>query len=256
MLPINTPQLRLAEIAKYWSRELDDLRTQSEIYRELLGAYWRGDLTARWGPVTESSAEGRQRLLQSISRARVHSGFTLVEDTAAIPILSETLPDGSVSLDVTRYIVLPGEPARWTESIVREAGMELASVHLEGFDRLVQPLIGSLTASKEDLGAYCDRTGYQHPAFWFGTATSTKAKSFGGRPSVMREIEAEMVRRAGDNALAATLRKEATALRVWAEKQIDPAHQIPTARAIENALRKRYRELRTTAAPATKHKTA
>lgn len=60
----------------------------------------------------------------------------------------------------------------------------------------------------------------------------------------MRPIEAEMRRRALVGSLEPKLSKEAQALHAWAKRHIDPSKQIPTPRAIENALRGVYREKR------------
>jgi hypothetical protein len=60
----------------------------------------------------------------------------------------------------------------------------------------------------------------------------------------MRQVEEEMRRRAGTRILARTLREEAKALRLWAEVSIDAEKQLPQVRAIENALRQLYKELK------------
>jgi hypothetical protein len=70
---------------------------------------------------------------------------------------------------------------------------------------------------------------------------------------VMRQIAEEMKRRAGGGLLAPKLRKEARALRDWAEVNIEIKAQIPQVRGIENALRKPYYQLRSLHWPA--HKT-
>ncbi len=69
-------------------------------------------------------------------------------------------------------------------------------------------------------------------------------RSFSGRPSVMRRIEAEMQRRAAAGVLAPRLHEEAQFLRQWAEKHIDRKIQIPQTRSIENGIRASYRRLR------------
>jgi len=46
MLPIRENVLQLAEIAEYWSRELQGIRTSTEIYAELLSGFWQNQLAA------------------------------------------------------------------------------------------------------------------------------------------------------------------------------------------------------------------
>ena len=70
---------------------------------------------------------------------------------------------------------------------------------------------------------------------------------------MMRQIEAGMRRRANIKMLAPTLRQEATALRGWAQANINPENQLPQVASIENGLRKLYNELRPTGCP--DHKT-
>jgi hypothetical protein len=105
------------------------------------------------------------------------------------------------------------------------------------------------------LADFCDGRRYTLPRFWFDEVKKKNKtlNSFGGRPSVMRQIEAGMRRRANIKMLAPTLRQEATALRGWAQANINPENQLPQVASIENGLRKLYNELRPTGCP--DHKT-
>ena len=241
MIPLADNVLRLSEIAKYWARELGGIRTDSEIHAELLGAFWRGIL-----PAITSAGGGRmdpKRMLHAINLSREHPGFVLVERAGSIPPSKEEQPDGGVVIDLTRYIVLPADPTMWSDEIITAACEQLAEVPFEGFNPLVLPGLYALSATKEATGDFCDQRGYARPRFWFGT-TPARPKSFGGRPSVMRQLEAEMRRRQEAGKLALTLHEEATALRKWAETNISGDVQIPQVRSIENALRSEYRRLR------------
>jgi hypothetical protein len=69
------------------------------------------------------------------------------------------------------------------------------------------------------------------------------ARSFAGRPSLMRAVEQEMRRRAKQGELLPTLGRECGALQVWAAEKFQ-GQQTPTAKAIENGLRDVYWELK------------
>ena len=63
----------------------------------------------------------------------------------------------------------------------------------------------------------------------------------------MRQIRAEMTRRAERQVLAPTLREEVKALLIWAQAHIDETIQLPKQQATENALRNDYKRLRSAA---------
>ncbi len=241
MLPLRDRVLRLTQIADHWARELSQIRSQADIHAELLGAFWLGSLPA----VVREGGEpyDRANLLRAINFAREkHLGFVLVENAASIPPAVLDTPDGGALVDLTTYVVLPADEASWTESIVAAAYQQFAKVPFDEFSPLVLPALYALSATKDALGDFCDQCGYDRPHFWFA-AHKKRAKSFGGRPSVMRQIKAEMHKRAEAGQMAPKLREEATALHSWAEKNISDDVQIPQVRAIENALRDEYRAL-------------
>jgi hypothetical protein len=244
MLPIRDGVLQLEIIAEYWSREISGVRTTSEIRDELLAAFWHNKLTV-FGSGGEARVD-RRRLLLSIWVKSEHPGFTLVDSVQMIPARIEKHPDGSATVDLMKYIVLPSDESSWTDDIVEVAYQTLATVAFENFPDLLKPGLRVLSTTREALVAYCDSMGYSLPRFWF-RATKDPA-SFGGRPSAMRQIRAEMTRRADRHVLAPTLREEATELLKWAETNIDERIQLPKLRATENALREEYKKLRSTAA--------
>lgn len=241
MLPLREPLLRLAQIADHWARELIQIRTQADIHAELLSAFWLGSLQV---VVKEGGKPyDRENLLRVINLARgEHPGFVLVENVASIPPAVQDQPDGGALVDLTTYIVLPADETSWTDSIIAAAYQQFAKVPFEEFGPLVLPALYALSATKDALGEFCDQCGYDRPRFWFGPIRK-RAKSYAGRPSVMRQIEAEMRRRAEAGQLAPKLREEAAALHSWAKKNISDDMQIPQIRAIENALRDGYRAL-------------
>jgi hypothetical protein len=242
MLPLRDRVLRLTQIADHWARELTQIRSQADIHAELLGAFWLGSLPA---VVTEGGKPyDRANLLRVINLGRgEHPGFVLVENATSVPPAVQDQPGGGALVDLTTYIVLPSDEASWTKAIIAAACQQFARVPFEEFSPLVRPALYALSATKDTLGDFCDQRGYDRPRFWF-SAGDKRPRSFAGRPSVMRQIKAEMQRRAKAGQLAPKLREEATALHCWAEENISDGMQIPQVRAIENALRVEYGALR------------
>ena len=126
MLPIRKNVLPLAQIAELWSREIAGVRTAADIHAELLRAFWLGQLPARF----EGSAKeiGRADMLRVLNLRREHPGFLLVEPSDAGPSKMTKHSDGSVSVDLRRFIRLPVDPAQWTDDLVNAACEALAEV--------------------------------------------------------------------------------------------------------------------------------
>jgi hypothetical protein len=146
-------------------------------------------------------------------------------------------------IDTTTYVVLPSDDSNWTDDIVETAYRELATMSFEDFHDLLKPGLRALSTTRDELGRYCAMKGYDLPRFWF-RATKERPVSFGGRPSVMRQIRAEMARRAARHVLAPKLRDEVKALLIWADANIGKDRQLPKPPATENALRDDYNRLR------------
>ena len=244
MLPIQENVLQLSWIAEYWSREIGGLRTSAEIHHELLAGFWRGKLGLVAGD--ERKTLDRVTFLKCVALKRDHPGFVLIDSPEEIPPKVTTHADGSVTVDIQTYITLPSDQSRWTDDIVATACDELAKLSWEDYHDLVKPGVNALRSTRQNLASYCKTAGYSSPRFWFGSSTGKRNefRSFGGRPSVMRELKAEMGRRANTRILAPTLREEAKELRLWADANIDAEKQIPQVGAIENALRQCYKPLR------------
>jgi hypothetical protein len=243
MLPIRDGVLQLEIIAEYWYREIAGVRTMPEIHDELLAAFWHNKLTV-FGSGGEARVD-RRRFLRSVRLKSEHPGFTLVDSVKMIPPEIEKHPDSSVTVYLMKYIFLPSDEFDWTDDIVEAAYQTLATMSFEDFHDLLKPGFRALSTTREALADYCNLMSYDPPRFWFHATKD--AVSFGGRPSAMRQIRAEMTRRADRHVLAPTLREEATALLKWAETNIDEKIQLPQVRAIENALRKEYKKFRPTA---------
>ena len=252
MLPISGNSLSLEMVAEYWSREVAGVRRMPEIYDELLAAFWNGKLAVFGG---SGIRVDRPRFLKLLRSKLEHPGFTFVDSKDMVPPKVEKHPDGSVTIDQMEYIVLPEDETRWTNEIVEMACRTLTTMSFDDYHDLLKPGLRLLNTTRESLATYCKFLGYNVPGFWFGDPTRARkdTKSFVGRPSVMRQIEAEMERRAHAGLLEPKLRPEAKALREWCDANIDKKEQIPQVRAIENALRRAYKELSQGGSPV--HKT-
>jgi len=161
--------LYLAEIAEYCSRELRGVRIPSEIYAELLSAFWQDQLAV----VHVQNLHPIQRLnvLKAMNATRYlipdHPGLTLVDCAEMIPPKVEQHPDGRWTIDRGVCIVLSPEDADWTEGIRAAAYYQLAKTPLDDFHELQKPPIVGLGATKEALAACCDLVGWDRPRFWF-----------------------------------------------------------------------------------------
>jgi hypothetical protein len=201
---------------------------------------WTGEL--RIGPGDRSI---HQRLLRILVDVESHPGMLIYDDPMSLPPDSSPTPGGGEVVDMRERIYLPRDTAAWTPEVISDACGALARCELDDYDDSIRTIFPSLEVTKEDFGMFCEARGYERPAFWFGRdgATGSKSASFPGRPSIMRALEIEIRRRADARQLAPHLRDEARVLHDWA-KQTHAGRQVPGVRAIENALRDVYRQLR------------
>jgi hypothetical protein len=79
-------------------------------------------------------------------------------------------------------------------------------------------------------------------------ASPPRAPARPGRPSIMSMIEAEMRRRAANDQIESSLRREAEVLAVWANQEFPDAH-VPKPKSIAKRLGRVYRELKATKSP-------
>jgi hypothetical protein len=173
MLPIAQPVLSLEEIAERWSREMRGIYTSDEIFGRFLAEFWRGRLH-----VTGANGVNkvdRLAFLKIVNRRRAHPGFTLIESAEERPPASETLPDGSVRVDMTSYITVPSDAASWTDELLEAAYAHLATMSFENFSDLIKPGFAAFCTTREALGTYCEAMGYDPPLFWgFGKDRSRR----------------------------------------------------------------------------------
>ena len=79
-------------------------------------------------------------------------------------------------------------------------------------------------------------------------ASPPRAPARPGRPSIMSMIEAEMRRRAANDEIESSLRREAEVLAIWASQEFPDAHVLKP-KSIEKRLSQVYRELKATKSP-------
>jgi len=152
MLPIPHYVLPLKTVAEYWSREIAGVRTTAEIYGELLSAFWLNELTV-FGSRGEPRID-RQRALGSVRLKSEHPGFTVVGSEKMVPPEKEEHPDGSSTIDLRSYIVLPSDEAYWSDDMVEAAYRTLATMSLEDFHDLLKPILRALSTTQDALGRF------------------------------------------------------------------------------------------------------
>ena len=79
-------------------------------------------------------------------------------------------------------------------------------------------------------------------------ALPPRAPARPGRPSIMSMIETEMRRRAANDQIESSLRREAEVLAIWANQEFPDAH-VPMPKSIAKRLGRIYRQLKTTKRP-------
>jgi hypothetical protein len=173
---VRAPALRLVKLAEYHARSAGEVRSEEDIYSELLTAFWLGEL----GDVYTSSKLHRSDILRVVGVVREHPGFTLVEREEDLIQKIVEYPDGSVSFD-PKPILLPRDPALWTDKIRNAAYSELATRPIYDFAEAVKVVLYALSVQKEDYGEFCDRAGLPRPLFWFGAGQRSEPKKWSKR---------------------------------------------------------------------------
>jgi hypothetical protein len=243
MYPLIDRSLALRDIARHWQRHFPERPPWEELLDTLVQAVWSGELL---GCRSDGAPIDRKHLLQFIGRPPSHPGIVIYRKADDLAPEKEEYADGSVSVFLGKRVYLPLDESQWTEKVITDAYATLCTCKVDDYSTLLLPSLRTLRVTREAFEAFCIGRGYERPGFWFARAETPrdKRKSFGGRPTVMRQIEAELRRHAAAGTLAPALRQEAKALRAWAETSIDPKQQIPGVASIENALRAQYHQLR------------
>jgi hypothetical protein len=173
-LPIRKDVLNFGELAELWSRELDGIRSTSEIEDELLASFWRGEIEARY----EGAARNvdRTAMLRILNLNREHPGFRLVEDRLRPTFVREA--DGGITLNVPPpQIVLPCDPKLWTKDLLGAAFAALADLTLGDFGPAVMPLLAALAVTKDGFARFCHEQGCSRPRFWFQQESASERKA-------------------------------------------------------------------------------
>ena len=182
MLPLSERILTLEQIAEYWSRETGGILTSDEIHNRLLAEFWQGQLEVT-GPSGNSVVDHR-KVLGVVSHQREQPGVLFIESEDERPPL-EVMPDGSICVDATRYIVLPSESSCWTQPQVEDAYACLAVMSFDDFHESIRVALRMLSTTAEPLRAYCKAMDCEPPRFWFGKETGVRWNS-------VRERQAEV----------------------------------------------------------------
>lgn len=183
---VRADRLDLTAIADRWSREITPPATFAEVFAALLGAYWRGELEN--GPAPEYPARPeRLTLLQSMSSRRQLDGrpLFLAPGEAAPPQITD-YPDGGCFVDNRLRIVLPTDPASWTDETADAAMRALAEnaeavvndglgSALDAYDDLFKPILAGIEVSREAFHRWASDRGVAIPAFWGKPPASTRA---------------------------------------------------------------------------------
>jgi hypothetical protein len=152
-------------------RELQ-VRREYAWHSELISAFWLNELMV-FGPRGEPRVD-RRRVLESVRLKSEHPGFTVVDSVEIIPPREEEHPDGSLTINLRGYIVLPADEARWTDDMVEAAYRILATMSFEDFHDLLKHGLRAFSTTREALAAYCESMGYDLPRFWFATKRGGK----------------------------------------------------------------------------------
>jgi hypothetical protein len=118
----------------------------------------------------------RKNVLRAINSMRMleHPGFVLLDCAEMIPPKLVTHSDGSATVDLQCYIILPSNCNDWTDEIIRAAYDEFAKLSRDDFHDLTKPVVHGLYITKEALAAYCDEIGCNPPGFWFSAERGKK----------------------------------------------------------------------------------
>lgn len=241
MYPLADSRLTLPEIAKHWVRDLPQHPPEAEILDYLIKSFWRGDFEPFAS--TSSGIIARRQALRAVAQSGPHPGLVICPAADSVPPSSVPTDDGGVTVDLTTYVVIPDSEENWSAKVLDAAYAILGTCSLSGFSEnfVIGMRLQSLT--KEQFGAFCDLRHHPRPGFWFSQPSERRPLSFGGRPSAMRLIEAELRRRAESAQLSPKLADEAKYLEAWGRDHLPPDLPAPKAKSICNAVRALFRNL-------------
>jgi len=165
MLPLREDSLTLEEVARHWSHELGGPLTQQVVHAKLFAAFWNEELTVFVDH--EENVLAPRALLATIRRVDDHPGFVLVETAEEVPPSEVERPNGGVEFVTTHYVVLPRDPATWTEETVKAACDDLSGFAPDRFAPIFAPGLAAMGVTKAAFADYCNRNRFKLPKFWF-----------------------------------------------------------------------------------------
>jgi hypothetical protein len=168
-------------------------------------------------------------------------------------------------LDRVRWLTIKEIAEYWAEELeipesIIQRELQLAVINLplwrRGEDLIPEFPKSELPSAdtimdRADLEDFCEKqqSPWSRPRFWF---SDWKAPSYPGRASVMHKIEQHFDRLVAADQLEETLAEQARVLAEWARSALPEATtrvQPPTAGAIGNAIRHKYRAAKAARAP-------
>jgi hypothetical protein len=156
-------------LAHWWAQDPLEMRTEHEIYSELLLACVDQRLEA---VTAKNELVDFRVLLTVIASNKHHPGFNIADGTPIPPRPSVGNPYQPLLLypDVS----IPAEAARFVGEQLTRAWALLLSFDRLDFDLPSRRRLDDLYVSRQALAAYCDTSGIARPQFWFAQSSYTE----------------------------------------------------------------------------------
>jgi hypothetical protein len=173
MFPIPPERkLSFAEVANYWSREIDPSASPQELRDLISKAWWRGELIA---------ANGLSRLsvLRSYySRSAPFIAFVIPD--AEEPPQWSPADDGAIEFIRPLRVPLPNaDSSTWTDDNCAPAFEAIAEQWQEAVISPSAPLFLDVVLTSREFFQWIDKSRYHRPTFW----SSALKDEFSGKPS-------------------------------------------------------------------------
>ena len=240
MYPLRDKVLTFRQISRHWARDLPQQPSPEEVFDQLLHAYWHGEFEEYAEETTDLLS---RKVALSILCIGTHPDITIYFSKDDAERSTRITDDGLIVYPTRHILILPEDEASWTDQILLAAYETLENCRLEEFSRGFRPGMFWHRLTHEQFGEFCDRNGYERPAFWF-PQPQTPRRSFAGRTSSMWQIKERMRSRAKAGEMEGSLAAESRWLAEWAHSHLPADRQAPKPRSIANSLRLVYWELK------------
>jgi len=150
--------LTIGEIALEYERNGHD-RLQA-----LFNAFWRGTFE----PYIREGAQEyplvrRRRMLENWHEIDDHPGLRFATSSEG---QTEQLPDGTIDVELSTWIVLPAETADWKPKELQTAFDQLANVSISDISQVAETSLRCQFLGAYELLAACYELGVPPPPFW------------------------------------------------------------------------------------------